>query len=145
MKSFFRTLLFGSFPSSGHITVTDIGLLILRVGMGASMALNHGFGKLANFSQLSGSFADPMGVGTTASLGMTVFAEFFCSILVALGIFARLAAIPLIIAMSVAAFIVLGDEPWSKKELAIVYLIPWLTIFFAGPGKLSLDYRMSRR
>lgn len=66
-------------------------LLILRLSVGVFM-LSHGWGK---FLMLIGDdpiqFADPLGVGITASLALTVFAEVFCSVLLIFGLATRLA------------------------------------------------------
>jgi putative oxidoreductase len=142
MAGTFRRLLFGTFSSPNRLTATDWGLLILRLGVSAPM-IHHGYGKLIAYPELSGKFPDPLGVGTAASLGLTIFAEFFCSIALALGLFSRLASIPLIITMLVAAFIINADGSWGDKELAVLYLIPYLTILLAGPGRISLDRKLS--
>ena len=118
---------------------TSIGLLILRLGVGLMMALGHGWGKLSNFGDMSSKFADPIGVGSEFSLGLTVFAEFFCSLAIVLGFITRGAVIPLIITMLVAVFIIHSDDPWGKKEFGLLYLVPYLTLLFTGPGRYSLD------
>jgi putative oxidoreductase len=48
-------------------------------------------------------------------------------------------AIPLAITMIVAAFIVHADDPFGKKELALLYLSGCLTLIFTGAGKFSVD------
>lgn len=63
----------------------SLGLLILRVGLGSLMLFGHGLGKLLSFSERAGDFADPLGVGSTTSLVLTILAEFFCSVLLILG------------------------------------------------------------
>lgn len=63
-----------------------LGKLILRLTFGLTM-MTHGKGKLMDlFSGNPIDFPDPLGVGATTSLGLTVFAEFICSALVALGL-----------------------------------------------------------
>ncbi|MGH8015580.1 MAG: DoxX family protein [Candidatus Zixiibacteriota bacterium] len=120
-------------------TLWNVGLLILRATTGLLLAFGHGWGKLTNFSEMSTQFADPFGVGMAASLVLTVFAEFFCAIAVALGILARLATLPLIIMFLTVILIIHADDPWTKKEFALLYLIPFVTILLTGPGKYSLD------
>ena len=138
-----RRFLFGQFQTH-RITPIDWGLLALRVGFGALMIFGHGWGKLAHFGDYAAKFADPLRVGVTTSLALTVFAEFFCSLAVALGLFTRLAAMPLIVTMLVAAFVINADAPWGDKELAVLYLVPYITLLFAGPGRISLDRKLSR-
>jgi putative oxidoreductase len=51
----------------------------------------------------------------------------------------RYALIPLIITMLVAGLITHLDDPWGKKELAVLYFTVFLTLFLTGPGKYSVD------
>tara|TARA_B100001093_G_scaffold175037_1_gene167815 strand:- start:10 stop:141 length:132 start_codon:yes stop_codon:yes gene_type:complete len=41
--------------------------------------------------------------------------------------------------MLVAFTIAHDGDPFSRKEKAFVYLIAFLTLYFTGPGKYSLD------
>ena len=127
---------------SNRPIATDLGLLMLRLASGGIMAYSHGWGKLQKMLSGDMSFADPIGVGEEASLILTVFAEFVCGVLVALGLFTRAALVPLIITMVVAVFIVHADDPFSKQEFGLLFLIPYITIFLAGPGKFSLDKKL---
>jgi putative oxidoreductase len=116
----------------------SLGLLVLRVGLGFLMMYQHGWDKLAGFAEKAAAFPDPLGFGPKTSLALAVFAEFFCSILLILGIGTRLATIPLIVTMSVAAFIVHADDPLQTKELALVYLTGFVALLIAGGGSWSL-------
>ncbi len=117
----------------------DIGLLVLRVFVGGMMLFGHGWGKLQNFTIIQERFPDPLGVGPAVSLALAIFAEVFCAAALMAGAFTRLVAVPLVITLMVAVFIVHRDDPWDKKELALLYLIPFLTFIFTGPGKFSVD------
>lgn len=120
-------------------TTLSIALLILRVGVGSLMMIQHGLGKLQNYAAKSGQFADPFGIGSKASYSLTLFAEFFCAAFIVLGLFTRLAAIPLVIAMGVALFIAHKGQFFGEGESAGIYLVCFLTILLAGPGRASLD------
>lgn len=117
----------------------SLGLLILRVGFGAALALGHGLPKLMGFAQQMHSFPDPLGIGSTISLSLVVAAEFLCAIAVALGLLTRLAALPIVIAMAVAFFMVHAGDPFAKKELACLFLLAFSTILSCGPGSYSVD------
>jgi putative oxidoreductase len=117
----------------------SLGLLILRVGFAGTMAFRHGLPKILDFANKMHTFPDPLGLGSTISLSLVVMAEFLCAILVLVGIFTRLAVIPLIINMSVAFFIIHASDPFFKKELAFLFLLAFSSILVAGPGKLSAD------
>ncbi len=120
-------------------TTTSIGLLILRLGVGLMMLMAHGWGKLVGFGDLASRFPDPLGVGSTTSLILAVFAEVICSLLLIVGLGTRFAAVPLLITMLVAAFVVHADDPWGKQEFALLYAIPFLTLIFTGGGRFALD------
>ncbi len=111
------------------------GAAFLRISVGALMLFGHGLPKLQNFSAIAGQFPDPLGVGSATSLGLTVFAEFFCSLLIILGIGTRLAALPLMITMGVAFFVIHAADPFSTKELALFYLLAFSAIFISGTGQ----------
>lgn len=135
---------------------SSVGLLILRLVMGGYL-ITHGWGKLQTL--LAGDFdkfADPIGIGSGASLVLVVVAEVFCSAFVMLGLLTRFAAVPVVIAMAVAAIAVHGSDPWTmgggaalfnageaehwgSKEPALLYLSAFLTLVFTGAGKISID------
>ena len=124
---------------------TSIGLLILRLGAGGFMA-SHGWGKVQMV--LAGKFEefpDPIGMGKKLSLISAAGAEFVCAMLVVIGLATRVAALPVVFTMGVAAFVVhkadplLAGSPGPAKEGALMFLIPFLTLVFTGPGAFSFD------
>lgn len=124
----------------------DIALLLLRLAFGGFMAYAHGWPKLLKFfGDDPIKFYDPIGLGPEFALGLAVFAEFVCAILIVLGLFTRWATIPLIITMLVACFGVHLGDPFNKMEKALMYLIPYISLFLAGPGWYSLDMQLRER
>jgi putative oxidoreductase len=74
----------------------------------------------------------------------------------------RLAAVPVVISMGVAAFVAHAGDPlssetaakaffagrsttWVSKEPALLFLIVFLAFFFTGAGGLSIDEAIRRR
>lgn len=129
-----------------NFTLTDLGLLILRLFLGLLMFFAHGLGKWGRlFSGGEVQFRDPLGVGDTTSLGLAVFAEVVCSLLLAFGFMTRWALVPLIITMAVAAFIIHKEDPFGVMEKALLFGAGYLTLFFTGPGKYSVDGYLKNR
>jgi len=116
-----------------------IALLVLRVGAGAMLIYQHGWGKLTHFGERAGSFADPIGLGPVVSFTLVVFAEVFCSALVALGLFTRLAVVPLLIFFAVAVFVQHVHDPFARKELPLLFACVYTAIALMGPGAYSID------
>lgn len=119
---------------------TDIGLLIARLGIAALM-LTHGIPKMMMlFSGEPVQFPPVMGMSPELSLGLAVFAEVVCSVLLIAGFATRLAVIPLIITMLVAAIVIHGADPFGKQEPSLQYLLVYIVLLFAGSGRYSIDY-----
>lgn len=123
----------------------DLALALLRVALAGTMALQHGWPKLARWSELSAKFPDPLGVGPAASLALAIFGELVCGALLAVGLMGRLAALPLAATMAVAAFVHHGGDPFRDKELALVYLVGFVTLALTGPGRVSIDGLLGRK
>lgn len=119
-------------------TGTSVILLLLRVFIGILM-LTHGWAKLSNFENLFHTFSDPIGMGSEISLILTLSAEVGCSVLLILGVFTRLVTLPLAFTMCVAIFIVHANDPFAVKELPMLYLSIYTTLFFLGGGRYSLS------
>jgi putative oxidoreductase len=126
-----------------HPLSSDLGLLILRFMCG--LMLLHGWSKFINYSEEIKDFPDPFHVGITLSYSFTVFAELFCSLFILLGLFTRIALIPLIILMIVIVFIIHSGQSLIDREHAILYLLAYLSLFLTGPGKYSVDYFIKKK
>ena len=116
----------------------DYALLLARLAFGGLM-LTHGWPKFMKIVNGDWGFADPLGIGATPSLILTVFAEFVCALCVVLGFKTRICAIPLLFTMLVAAFIVHGSDPISDRELALVYAAGFGVLTLMGGGRISID------
>ncbi len=103
------------------------------------MVWQHGWPKLMEFSERMDDFADPFGIGPAFSLVLVVFAEVVCAALVTAGMWTRAACIPLIISMTVAVFMVHGDDVFAKKELALTYLVGFVVILLTGSGRYAIN------
>jgi putative oxidoreductase len=116
----------------------NFGMLVLRVVTGI-LLMSHGYSKLVQFSSLRFKFMNFMNIGSTASLSLIIFAEFFCGLLLILGLFTRFACIPIIIGMSVVVFIAAHGHIFAEGEKGAFYLAATITLLFLGPGKISVD------
>ena len=121
----------------------NAAMLILRLSLGILM-MHAGYNKLVNFGEMQHKFMNFMGIGTTASLALVVFAEFFCSLFLILGLFTRLAAIPLIVTMCVALFKVHNGEVFGDGQVATLYLTGYLVLLLVGPGRVSVDSMIAK-
>jgi len=158
MSGLLKIINLGFIPSSA-----DLGLLFLRASLGGGMLALHGWKKLelllgwgdwarpkpgmslealtrTRYAEI-GKFPDPLGISGTYSLVLTTFAEAVCSALLIIGFCTRFAATGLAIAMFVAWYVVHKGalSGAGSGELAAVYMVGFIALFFAGPGKFSFD------
>lgn len=130
--------------AQSHSVLKDIILLVIRIFIGFAM-LSHGFPKLQMLIEGKKDFYDFLGMGPQITLGLTVFAEFACSILLILGLFSRIALGFLIFTMVIAGFVVHSADPFEKQELSLVYLCIYLMLMVFGTGNFSVDYLIEKR
>lgn len=126
------------FPQYLRGTGVSVLLLIVRVFFGI-LFFTHGLEKLMNFNELSMTYPSVLGFGSYMTLMVTIFCEFSCSLFLIAGLLQRIMTIPMILAMGVAFFDV-HDAMMPEGELALIYLIVFIILFFTGPGKFSADY-----
>lgn len=140
---------------SGQPINMDLGLLLIRVVIGALMAF-IGYEKLIHFNELvvddfwakNVSF---LGMKGAVPLALTVFAEFFCSLLLIVGLFTRVSSFILFFCMAYIFLVIFPGSMVSKGEhgvelnTAFTYFVIYLGLFFTGAGKYSLDAKFLRK
>jgi putative oxidoreductase len=140
---------------SGNAINIDFGLLLIRLIIGLLMAF-YGYEKLIHFNEMAASDfwmknVSFLGMSSKIALGLTVFAELVCSILLILGLFTRISLFFLLFCMGwiflvIFPFSILdkGDNGYQFND-AFVYFMIYLGLFFTGPGKYSLDAKLLSR
>ncbi len=128
----------------------SVGLLLYRLIFGCFMLFGHGWGKVMSFGEKASTFPDPLNLGNGVSMAAAVFCEVICAALVVLGLATRIAVIPLVFTMAVAAFLIHGGDAFfmaggAAKEPALVYLTAFGLLFFTGAGNFSLDAILGKK
>lgn len=121
----------------------NAALLLLRAVAGLYLALGHGWGKIAggpSYWAEHGQTMDLFGLGFLPSFWgfMSSFAEFFCALLVVVGVLTRPAALLVVLNMTVAVamHLITGN---GSPETALLFGTIFLSLLITGPGNYSLD------
>lgn len=125
-------------PTRYTDSTVNTATLWLRLGLGIAM-IPHGYDKLMHFADYQTSFMSFMGLSMSASLILAIGAEFFCSILLMVGLLTRLALIPLIITALVIIFLAHDGDIVGDGSAGFALLIGYITSLLLGPGAFSLD------
>lgn len=140
---------------SGQPINMDLGLLLIRVVIGILMAF-IGYEKLIHFNEMANSDfwakeVSFLGMKGAVPLALTVFAEFFCSLLLIVGLFTRVSSFILLFCMAYIFLVIFPGSMVSKGEhgvefnTAFTYFVIYLGLFFTGAGKYSLDAKFLRK
>lgn len=117
----------------------NLGLLIIRVFAGITLAFAHGLGKLPPSVGLINTvraldFPAPEIFAWAAGLS-----EFLGGIFVAMGLFTRPSAFLIAFTMTVASFGQHADDPFAIKEKALLFLAISIMLLITGSGKYGVD------
>lgn len=120
-------------------TLANVGLTILRVFTGLSMALAHGLGKIPpseRFVEGTSQLGFPLPEFFAWAAGLS---EFGGGVFLALGFCTRPAAFFICCTMIVAGFIRHAADPFGSKEKAFLFLVIALAFLLIGAGKYGVD------
>lgn len=123
----------------------DLGILLIRLGIGLGFMLVHGWPKISGGTELWVKLGVAMG-----GLGihfapvfwgfMSAITEFGGGVLLTLGLFTRVVVFFMAVNMIVAiSQHLLHLDPWAKVIYPIEMLSVFLGLLFIGAGKFSLD------
>jgi putative oxidoreductase len=129
-----RKLLSTNYSSGAFNTA----ILLLRL-VAAGLMLKHGYDKLTDFDGTVQHMPTLFGMSQKVCAILVIFAEFFCSLFLIIGLFSRFACIPLIITMIVALVKVHHNDFLGEGQMAALFLGCYVVILLVGPGKISVD------
>lgn len=127
-------------------TLQTVTLTVLRAGAGLMMA-THGYGKIFGgrmdgFTNAVGDMGFPV---PAVFAWLAALSELVGGVLLALGLGSRVCAFLIAGTMFVAAFIRHGADPFSDKELALLYLVVMAFFTAHGGGAWSLDRLLRKK
>lgn len=127
-----------------HKNAPDWTSLILRVSFGILM-IPHGWMKIQHFDAIiNKGFVSFLGLSPSISLSLAIFAELICSALIIIGLFTRLATIPLVVTSFVIMSTVNNFKVIGENDISLAIMAAFSVILILGPGKYSLDNLLSK-
>ena len=141
------------FLSTTKYVDKDLGLLIIRVVTAGTLMLKHGWEKFSDFHTMLTNtrlrFPDPLHMGVFASLTMAQISDFYCALLVVIGLGSRFAAAYSFVCISVAWVAVHHFSYFGPGgdhgEIIVLILGTLVGLVVSGPGRYSVDYLLADR
>jgi putative oxidoreductase len=123
----------------------DIGLLLLRLGLGLPMLVHHGMPYLTHFDEEAARFLQLFGLDSGTILVLAVVVEVGAAAFMVMGLFTRLASLLLAVTMAVAFVMVHGArfDGEQSGELAFLYLVGSTGLCIMGSGRFAWDHHSS--
>lgn len=126
-------------PNSTAVPATLAwGLLFMRISVAVLLLSVHGLPKLLHWSLEVQRIEDPFGLGAGLTLGLAVFAEVVCPLLLILGLYARLACLPVLAVLVVAVAVVHPEWTLEQGQFAWLLIILFAGLALTGPGPLVI-------
>jgi len=131
--------------SPSAFSASDWALLWLRVAGSLLLLQVHGLPKLLHFSEQLSLIEDPWHLGARLTLSLAIFAEVLCPLPIILGVFTRLACLPIFAVLLVALLFVHPEWSLAEGQFAWLLLIVFGAVFIAGPGRIALSRHLPGR
>lgn len=122
----------------------DAGLFFLRLTGSLLLLYVHGLPKVFHFSEELTRIEDPFGLGPYMSLLPAIFAEVICPAFILIGVFTRLACLPIIGVLLVAMVFVHPDWSIAEGQFGWLLLIIFTTLAITGPGQWRVGFGARR-
>lgn len=127
---------------------SDLGILVLRVVVGATLCLKHGVEKAFDFHTMATNttlpFPNLFHLGVVPTLAIALISDFICSLLIVVGLGTRFATVIAFANIAVAWAFVHHFSFFGPRadhgEIIVLFLGAMIAIFLTGPGRYSLDY-----
>ena len=120
----------------------DWSLLLFRILVSLSMINTHGLKKILHFEETVQHIPDPLGIGGEMSTYFAILANIIAPIFIILGLFTRIAILPILSVTLMGFFIVHIHDTWAIRDVPLMYSLSYLFLFFMGAGKYSFDFKL---
>lgn len=117
----------------------NAGLFFLRLTGCLLLMHVHGLPKVFYFSEELTHIEDPFGLGPLMSLLPAIFAEVICPIFILIGVFTRIACLPIIGVLLVAMVFVHPEWSIAEGQFGWMILIIFTTLAITGPGEWRIN------
>ena len=118
----------------------DIVILSFRILLSVQMIYAHGLKKIGIGVEEAEQIPNPLYLPELINSFFAIAANIFFPLLVILGLFTRLAILPILAVTLTGYFILHLHDPALVKDAPFMYSLSYLLLLYLGSGRYSLDY-----
>ena len=127
------------------VDVFDWVMLFFRIAISLQIMVVHGLKKLGIGVAEVEQVPNPLHLPVAINQLFATAANLVFPVLVAIGLFTRLAVLPTLAITLTGYFVVHWSDSLPAKDVPFMYSIAFLLVLVLGPGKYSLDNNINKK
>jgi len=121
----------------------DIALLFFRVALCCELIYAHGLKKIGVGTAMAEVVPNPLGLPDAINQAFATGANLVMPIFIILGLFTRIATLPILAVTLTGYFVLHFNDPIQVKDVPFIYSLCFLLVTCTGAGRYSLDHYLS--
>jgi len=126
-------------PSDLGSNWNNRAVLLFRILISGELIIVHGLKKIGVGIAQAEVVPNPLGLPEMLNQVFATGANIVCPLLIILGLFTRLAAIPIVAVTLTGYFVVHGNDSLLERDIPFMFSVAFLFIIAVGPGRYSID------
>jgi len=123
----------------------NISLFVFRILVSVELMMAHGLKKVGIGIAQAEQIPNPLCLPENLNRLFAISANLFFPVLVILGLFTRIAVLPILAVTLTGYFVVHWHDSLLEKDTPFIYSVIYLFLLVIGPGKYSADYSINKR
>jgi putative oxidoreductase len=125
--------------------LNNFALLFFRIAISVELIIAHGLKKIGIGVAIAETVPNPLGLPEALNQAFAIGANIGMPLFIVLGLFTRIAVLPILAITLTGYFVVHFNDPILVKDIPFMYCVSFLFIAITGAGKYSLDNYFSSK
>ncbi|OYQ32081.1 DoxX family protein [Flavobacterium cyanobacteriorum] len=117
----------------------DVAMLLFRVAVSVQLIVVHGLKKIGVGTGIAETVPNPFGLPEALNQYFAIASNLVFPLFVIIGLFTRLACLPVLAVTLSGYFVVHWNDPLLVKDVPFMYSLCFLFIAAVGGGRYSVD------
>ena len=123
----------------------DLTMLLFRFAISLELMIAHGLKKIGIGVAKAEKIPNPLHIPDVLNQYFAIASNIFFPVLVMIGLFTRLAVLPILTVTLVGYFFVHWNDSLLEKDMPFMYTVAYLLLLAIGPGRYSVDSIITKK